>query len=153
MKSTSFISLPVLLVSALAMTTSSLTGCTGNRGGQKTEATAEAAAPGAGGKLIAMEDVDDSLNAKIQGERFRVTYGADDPYTGSEDPLVTIVEFSDFQCPFCSKFGDMLHEVAKDPAYAKDLRIVFKQFPLPMHKDAQIGAEAALAANAQGKFW
>jgi protein-disulfide isomerase len=85
-----------------------------------------------------MEQVDDSLNAKIQGERFRVTYGDQDPYTGAENPLVTIVEFSDFQCPFCSKFGDMLHEVVKDPAYANDLRIVFKQFPLPMHKDAQM---------------
>ncbi|HEY0134786.1 MAG TPA: thioredoxin domain-containing protein, partial [Nannocystis sp.] len=142
----------IFLVTALALTTTSLAGCTGNRGGQKADATAEAAPTGAS-KIITMEQVDDSLNAKIQGERFRVTYGDQDPYTGAEAPLVTIVEFSDFQCPFCSKFGDMLHEVAKDPAYANDLRIVFKQFPLPMHKDAQMGAEAALAANEQGKFW
>ena len=147
------LSLPIFLVTALALTTSSLTGCTGNRGGKKADETAEAAAPGAAGKVITMEQVDDSLNAKIQGERFRVTYGDQDPYIGSDDPLVTIVEFSDFQCPFCSKFGDMLHEVAKDPAYAKDLRVVFKQFPLPMHKDAQMGSEAALAAHEQGKFW
>ncbi len=100
-----------------------------------------------------MEQVDDSLSAKIQGERFRVTYGDKDPYMGAEDPLVTIVEFSDFQCPFCSKFGDMLHELIKDPAYAKDVRIVFKQFPLPMHKDAGTGSEAALAAGEQGKYW
>ena len=147
------ISLPVFLVTALALTTSSLTGCTGNRGGKKAEETAEAAAPGAVGKLITMEEVDDSLTAKVQGERFRVTYGDKDAYTGAEDPLVTIVEFSDYQCPFCSKFTDMLHEVVKDPAYAKDVRIVFKQFPLPMHKDAQMGSEASLAAGEQGKFW
>ena len=147
------ISLPVFLVTALALTTSSLTGCTGNRGGKKAEDAAEVAAPGAAGKVITMDDVDDKLNAKVQGERFRVTYTDKDPYIGAEDPLITIVEFSDFQCPFCSKFSDMLHEVIKDPAYAKDVRIVFKQFPLPMHKDAATGAEAALAAGEQGKFW
>jgi protein-disulfide isomerase len=148
------ISLPVFLVTALALTTSSLTGCTGNRGGKKTEdAAAAPGTPGAPGKVITMDDVDESLNAKVQGERFRVTYNDKDPYTGSEDPLVTIVEFSDFQCPFCSKFTDMLHEVLKDPAYAKDVRVVFKQFPLPMHKDAALGSEAALAAGDQGKFW
>jgi len=149
------ISLPVFLVTALALTTTNLTGCTGNRGGKKTDDTAEAAKEGAAAtpKLVTMEQVDDSLNSKIEGERFRVTYGEKDPYMGAEEPLVTIVEFSDYQCPFCSKFTDMLHEVVKDPAYAKDLRIVFKQFPLPMHKDAQIGAEASLAAGEQGKFW
>ena len=149
------ISLPVFLVTALALTATNLTGCTGNRGGKKTEETAaEAVVAGpATPKLVTMEQVDDSLNSKIEGERFRVTYGEKDPYMGAEEPLVTIVEFSDYQCPFCSKFTDMLHEVAKDPAYAKDLRIVFKQFPLPMHKDAQMGSEASLAAGEQGKFW
>jgi len=148
------ISLPVFLVTALALTATNLTGCTGNRGGKKTEETAEAVVAGpATPKLVTMEQVDDSLNSKIEGERFRVTYGEKDQYMGAEEPLVTIVEFSDYQCPFCSKFTDMLHEVAKDPAYAKDLRIVFKQFPLPMHKDAQMGSEASLAAGEQGKFW
>jgi protein-disulfide isomerase len=147
------ISLPVFLVTALALTTTSMIGCTGNRGGKKAEDAAEVAAPGAAGKVITMDDVDDKLNAKVQGERFRVTYTDKDPYLGAEDPLITIVEFSDFQCPFCSKFTDMLHEVVKDPAYAKDVRIVFKQFPLPMHKDAAMGSEAALAAGDQGKFW
>jgi protein-disulfide isomerase len=150
------ISLPVFLVTALALTATNLTGCTGNRGGKKTEETAEAAPAGAAAatpKLITMEAVDDSLNSKIEGERFRVTYGEKDAYTGADEPLVTIVEFSDYQCPFCSKFTDMLHEVVKDPAYAKDVRIVFKHFPLPMHKDAQIGSEASLAAGEQGKFW
>ena len=147
------ISLPVFLVTALALTTTSMSGCTGNRGGKKAEDAAEVAVPGAPGKVITMDDVDDKLNAKVQGERFRVTYTDKDPYLGAEDPLITIVEFSDFQCPFCSKFTDMLHEVVKDPAYAKDVRIVFKQFPLPMHKDAAMGSEAALAAGDQGKFW
>ncbi len=154
MKRTSF---PLLLVTALAATTTfSLAGCTGNRGGKKDDAavSADAAAPGApSSKLVTMDDVDDSLSSKIEGERFRVTYNEKDPYTGAEAPLVTIVEFSDFQCPYCSKFADMLHEVVQDPAYAKDLRVVFKQFPLPMHKDAGTGSQAALAAGEQGKYW
>jgi protein-disulfide isomerase len=146
-------SLSLSLVAALAMTTSSLTGCTGNRGGKKADDAAAAETPAGASSIVTMDQVDDSLNAKVQGERFRVTYTDKDPIKGAADPLVTIVEFSDFQCPFCSKFTDMLNEVVKDPAYANDVRIVFKQYPLPMHKDAGTGSEAALAAGEQGKFW
>ncbi|MFY0535100.1 DsbA family protein [Nannocystis pusilla] len=146
------ISLPVFLVSALALAASPLTGCTGNRGGKKEEAAAAGPAA-AGGGLVTMDQVDDSLTSKITGERFRVTYTDKDQIKGAADPLVTIVEFSDFQCPFCSKFTDMLNELIKDPAYANDVRVVFKQYPLPMHKDAAMGSEAALAAGEQGKFW
>ncbi|HEY8378664.1 MAG TPA: thioredoxin domain-containing protein, partial [Nannocystis sp.] len=147
-------SLPVLLVSALALAASPLTGCTGNRGGKKEDAPVAGTAPAAGGGgLVTMDQVDDSFNSKIQGERFRVTYTDKDPMKGAAEPLVTIVEFSDFQCPFCAKFTDMLNELLKDPAYANDVRVVFKQYPLPMHKDAGTGSEAALAAGEQGKFW
>jgi len=144
------LSSPLLLVTALALALPT-TGCTGNRGGKKVEVTASK--PGSASSIITMDQVDDSLNAKVQGERFRVTYTDKDPMKGAANPLVTIVEFSDFQCPFCSKFTDMLNEVIKDPAYADDVRVVFKQFPLAMHKDAGTGSEAALAAGEQGKFW
>jgi protein-disulfide isomerase len=148
------ISLPVFLVSALALAATPLTGCTGNRGGKKEDAPVAGTAPAAGGGgLVTMDQVDDSFNSKIQGERFRVTYSEKDPMKGAAVPLVTIVEFSDFQCPFCSKFTDMLNELLKDPTYANDVRVVFKQYPLPMHKDAAMGSQAALAAGEQGKFW
>ncbi len=74
---------------------------------------------------------------------------AGDPTRGPDNARVTIVEFSDFQCPFCS--------VAVAQAYAvvnkvpKDVRLVFKQFPLDSHAQAEFGAEAALAAQAQGQ--
>jgi len=100
-----------------------------------------------------MDQVDDSLNAKVQGERFRVTYTDKDYYKGAAEPLVTIVEFSDYQCPYCSKFTKNLEELLADPAYKDDVRIVFKHYPLPMHKDANPGSQASLAAGAQGKFW
>jgi protein-disulfide isomerase len=74
-----------------------------------------------------------------------------DPAKGPENARITIVEFSDFQCPFCSKAVSEAYEIVKK--YPKDVRLVFKQFPLDSHAQAEFGAEASLAAQAQGKFW
>src|SRR3954468_5971980 len=64
---------------------------------------------------------------------------------------VTIVEFSDFQCPFCGRVEPTVDQVMQN--YGKDVRVAFKQLPLPFHNNAHAAAEAALAAKAQGKFW
>ena len=148
------LSVSTVLVAALGLTATANLACTGQRGGSADKESKEGATADAGAKkLVTMDDVDDKLKDSIKGERFRLTYDDTDYYKGAESPLVTIVEFSDFQCPYCSRFTNMLDELVKDPAYAKDVRIVFKQFPLPMHKDADRGAQATLAAGAQGKFW
>ena len=73
------------------------------------------------------------------------------PITGPKDAKVTIVEYSDFQCPFCSKVVPTIKEV--EQKYPKDVRIAFRNQPLPFHDHARLAAEAAMAANAQGKFW
>ena len=73
------------------------------------------------------------------------------PALGPEKARVTIVEFSDFQCPFCRGGADALGAVAK--AFPNDVRLVFKQFPLESHSQAAVAAEASLAAHSQGKFW
>ena len=73
------------------------------------------------------------------------------PQHGPDDALVTIVEISDFQCPYCKKVNASLAEVKA--AYPQDVRVVFLQHPLPFHKQARDGARAALAAHRQGKFW
>lgn len=73
------------------------------------------------------------------------------PGRGPATARLTIVEFSDFQCPFCKTGADALNAIAK--AYPKDVRVVFKQFPLESHSQAAFAAEASLAAHAQGKFW
>jgi protein-disulfide isomerase len=73
------------------------------------------------------------------------------PSFGPEDAKVTVVEFSDFQCPYCSRAASAVDEIKKK--YGDRVRFVFRQFPLPMHENARGAAEAALAANAQGKFW
>ena len=70
---------------------------------------------------------------------------------GPTDSKVTIVEFSDFQCPFCSRAADAVTEIKKK--YGDKVHFVFRQFPLSFHKDAHLAAQAALAAGEQGKFW
>jgi protein-disulfide isomerase len=75
-----------------------------------------------------------------------------DPMRGNtKDPVVTIVEFSDFQCPFCAKVTPTVEKIANE--YPDKVRIVFKQLPLSMHRQAKPAAIAALAAHRQGKFW
>jgi protein-disulfide isomerase len=87
----------------------------------------------------------------IKMEPVRVEVAATGPATGPATAPVTIVEFSDFQCPFCSRLTPTLDQVKKK--YGDKVRIVFRQFPLPMHQNAEKAAEAALCANDQGKFW
>lgn len=83
---------------------------------------------------------------------FEVTAG-DAPFKGGADAKVTIVEFSDFQCPFCSKGAVVLAEIEKK--YGNKVKIAFKNFPLPFHTQAKGAAEAGLCANEQGPkfFW
>jgi len=73
------------------------------------------------------------------------------PVMGAANARITLVEFSDFQCPYCSKAVEKINAVLK--AYPNDVKLVFKQFPLDTHPQAQISAQAALAAHQQGKFW
>lgn len=73
------------------------------------------------------------------------------PMTGPQDAPITIVEFSDFQCPFCARTVGMIHEVTEK--YKGKIKMVYKFFPLAMHDRAKIAGKAALAAGEQGKFW
>ncbi|HSS47786.1 MAG TPA: thioredoxin domain-containing protein [Thermoanaerobaculia bacterium] len=97
------------------------------------------------------ENLQKKYKVDIKMEPVRVDVAATGPATGPATAPVTIVEFSDFQCPFCSRLTPTLEQVKKK--YGDKVRIVFRQFPLPMHQNAQKAAEAALCANDQGKFW
>ena len=73
------------------------------------------------------------------------------PVLGPEDAEITIVEFSDFQCPFCKRVVPTIHQLVKE--YDGKVRVAFRQHPLSFHKDAMSAAKASLAAHEQGKFW
>ncbi|MBN4077418.1 thioredoxin domain-containing protein [Sulfobacillus acidophilus] len=75
------------------------------------------------------------------------------PFMGNKDAKVSVVVFSDFQCPFCARVDPMLQDALKDNDLKNDVNVVFKNFPLSFHKDAKPAAKAALAAWEQDKFW
>jgi protein-disulfide isomerase len=75
----------------------------------------------------------------------------DDPSRGDANAPVTIVEFTDFQCPSCASMHPIIDDVLKD--YRNKVRLVIRDFPLSMHAQARKAAEAANAAHAQGKFF
>jgi protein-disulfide isomerase len=76
------------------------------------------------------------------------------PVWGKDKAPVTIVEFSDFQCPFCQRGAETLTEIKKKYGQSK-IRVAFRHFPLPMHREARPASEAAECVKEQGadKFW
>ncbi len=83
---------------------------------------------------------------------YRVPVEASGPARGNKHARVTIVEFADFQCPFCSKEEATIQNVLK--SHPDDVRLVFRQLPLPgAHPDAIGAARAAVCADRQGMFW
>ncbi len=73
------------------------------------------------------------------------------PSIGTVGASVRIVEFSDFQCPYCQRLAPTLDRVVEE--YGDRIELVFRQFPLDIHADAQKAAEASLCAGEEGKFW
>jgi protein-disulfide isomerase len=70
---------------------------------------------------------------------------------GPDDALVTLVEWSDFECPYCARSAPVIAGVHEK--YGDAVRIVFRHYPMPFHRNAQVAAEAGVAASVQGKFW
>jgi len=81
----------------------------------------------------------------------RADVKAEGPSTGNAKAPVTIVEFSDFECPFCGHAVETLKKV--ESTYGDKVRVVFRDFPLAMHRTAKRAAEASHCAEDQGKFW
>jgi protein-disulfide isomerase len=76
---------------------------------------------------------------------------AGSPVTGPEKAPITIVEFSDFQCPYCAQAFPEIAQLLK--TYPSQVKLIFKQYPLDFHPQADLAAAAAIAAHKQGKFW
>ena len=114
----------------------------GSRSG--TEGSAEAGSDQAAADVAVAGDV----------ERFKVPVTSAQPQKGPQDALVTIVEFSEFQCPFCARVLPTMKQV--EETYGDKVRVVWRNNPLPFHKDAAPAAALAMEAYAQGgddKFW
>ena len=74
------------------------------------------------------------------------------PSMGPEDAPITIVEFSDYQCPYCTKWHEETYQQLLD-AYPGKIRFVYRNYPLPFHKNAMMSAEAALCAGDQDQYF
>ncbi len=111
-------------------------------------------------RLTAIEDGQKKLQAAAPSrparaeEDFEKSYTiavAGSPVRGNPNAPVTIVEFSDFQCPFCARSNPIVEGVLAK--YPDDVNYVFKHFPLSFHAAARPAAQASIAAQEQGRFW
>lgn len=100
---------------------------------------------------MARDALQQESNVVIHIEAPRVEVAADGPSKGPEDAPITIVEFSDFQCPYCRRVIPTLDAVME--RYPGQVRVVYRNFPLSNHRRAKPAAEAALCAGEQDKFW
>jgi protein-disulfide isomerase len=91
------------------------------------------------------------VQVMLDPPRIKVNVPSDAPSRGPQGAPVTLVEFSDYQCPFCKRAHDTVEQLVA--AYPKDIRLIFMDYPLPMHNRAAAAAEAARCAGEQGKYW
>lgn len=97
------------------------------------------------------EQVELTYRARFAPDQVKKIDVAGSPATGAKSPVVTIVEWADFECPACMAAHPVLAGVLK--SYPETVRLVFKHFPLSAHENAELAARSAVAADKQGKFW
>lgn len=98
--------------------------------------------------------IQEATNLPDTGHKVEVTIVDSDPSLGSKDSPVTLVAFEDFECPFCERFSQQtLPLIIEKYVKSGKVRLVWKDFPLSIHSNAQRAHEAARCAWEQGKFW
>lgn len=102
-------------------------------------------------QIIAALKTREALDAPLSEPQWRALTSGPAPSYGAPDARVTIVEFSDFQCPYCAEAARTLKKLKE--THGQSVRVIFRHYPLPFHEHAQAAAQAALAAHAQNKFW
>jgi protein-disulfide isomerase len=116
-------------------------------------ARSQASAKNPGGTQLAANNQPsapaDSGNAAAPAGKVILTKA--DHITGAKNPQIYLVEYSDFQCPYCQKFHPTMQRAIKE--FGNQVALVYRHFPLSFHQNAQIAAEASECASEQGKFW
>jgi len=96
-------------------------------------------------------EISEALEKRYRATEPKFIDVSEAPVEGNPNARVTLVEFADYECPHCKRFQPVLRQVLDE--FRKEIRIYFKHYPLPQHTNARLAAEAAVAAQKQGKFW
>jgi protein-disulfide isomerase len=105
-----------------------------------------------GGGTLLYRAKRETVLAPVPAELASAKPGAPTPhFRGAAKAPIVLEEFGDLQCPPCASFSVALKKIEHD--YQGRLRVVFRQFPMPMHQHAVAAARATEAAGAQGRFW
>ena len=100
---------------------------------------------------IAADDADDPTAQPTQEAVNVPEVNSEDNVKGKDNAKVTLISYSDFECPYCAKFRDTMDELLDE--YGNDVRLVFRHFPLSFHANARSAAMAAECAGEQDMFW
>jgi len=92
-----------------------------------------------------------SLTPNGSGGIVTIDVNSSDWVEGNQNASTTIVEYSDFQCPACAVYYSVVKQLIND--FGSDVRLIYRNLPLPQHQNADLAARVAGAAGKQGKFW
>jgi protein-disulfide isomerase len=106
-------------------------------------------------KLVDSGYTDSEVSEKLQkrfrnGTRRNIDV-SEAPMKGNAGARVTLIEFADYECPHCKRVQPVMRQAVDE--FKNEVRVYFKHYPLPSHPNARLAAEAAVAAQKQGKFW
>ena len=95
----------------------------------------------------------EQMKAEMEADNkvWEIPDGNSPVFGNTKNPKLTIVEFSEFQCPYCARIAPAIHDLMDK--HKDEIKFVFKHFPLSFHQDAGPAAAASIAAQEQGKFW
>lgn len=96
-------------------------------------------------------EISEAVAKRYRGTTPKIIDVAEAPMKGNPNAKVTLVEFADYECPHCKRFQPVLRQILDE--FQGDVKLYFKHYPLPQHTYARPAAEAAVAAQKQGKFW
>ncbi len=100
---------------------------------------------------MSQEQIEQAYHARFDSDKIKSVDVGKAPFKGPEGAPLTLVEFADFECPYCALMSPVLEKAWQ--AHSQDLRYVYKFMPLAGHPHGEISARAAIAAMNQGKFW